>query len=71
MWHLETDENYMMTLHDVQEFNPSENILNDKITCIGYNKHCKYLVAGTREGKIVFWKNNRLIDESPQESEEF
>jgi intraflagellar transport protein 140 len=34
MQHLEADENYVMTLHEIQEMYPEDKILNDKITCV-------------------------------------
>lgn len=68
MQHLEADENYVMTLHEIQEMYPEDKILNDKITCVQYNKKSKNLVAGTKDGRIVFWKNF-ATDESPIESE--
>ena len=33
------------------------NVLNDKIGCIAYENKNKFLVAGTKEGRILIWKN--------------
>ncbi|CAK55887.1 unnamed protein product (macronuclear) [Paramecium tetraurelia] len=71
MFQLEADENYVITLHEFQEQYPNEKILNDKITCVQYSKKSKNLVAGTKDGRLVFWKNYALTDESPVESEQW
>ncbi|CAD8141887.1 unnamed protein product [Paramecium octaurelia] len=71
MFQLEADENYVITLHEFQELYPKEKILNDKITCVQYSKKSKNLVAGTKDGRLVFWKNYALTDESPVESEQW
>jgi len=69
MWHLEQDENYVLTLHEQQEMAGSENILNDKIACVAYDNKGKFLIAGTKDGRILFWKNMMMGSESPLESE--
>lgn len=57
LWHIEDDENYVITLHDVQELaGEGENVLNDKIACISFDKKSKHMIAGTKEGRILFWK---------------
>lgn len=57
-----------MTLHDVQEMYPNENLLNDKLSCCAYNSRSKHMIAGTKEGKAILWKN-MAYDENPIESE--
>ncbi|CAD8148851.1 unnamed protein product [Paramecium pentaurelia] len=71
MFQLEADENYVITLHEYQELYPKDKILNDKITCIQYSKKSKNLIAGTKDGKLLFWKNFASTDESPVESEQW
>ena len=56
LWHLEEDENYVMTLHDVQEQNKDVNVLNDKICCLAYDRRSRVLIGGTKEGRILFWR---------------
>jgi hypothetical protein len=47
----------------------SENILNDKIACIAYDNKGKFLIAGTKDGRVLLWKNMMMGSESPLESE--
>jgi intraflagellar transport protein 140 len=47
------------------------SILNDKIACVAYDKKSKVLIAGTKEGRVLFWKNLMIGSESPQESEQW
>lgn len=47
----------------------NDNVLNDKIACVAYDNKGKYLIAGTKEGRILFWKNMMIGSESPLESE--
>jgi len=70
MWHLEEDENYVLTLHELQgEDEDGPSIMNDKLTCIDYEKKGKVLVAGTKDGRLIFWKNLSVGSESPSDSE--
>ena len=47
------------------------SILNDKIACVAYDNRSKVLIAGTKEGRVLFWKNMTIGSESPQESEQW
>lgn len=72
MWHLEQDENYVLTLIDLQaECEEGTNIMSDKLTCIQYEKKGKVLVAGTKEGRLIFWKNLSIGSESPSDSSQW
>ena len=58
MWHLENDDNYVLTLFDFeQENNGSANFMMDKVTCAKYEAKGKVLIGGTKEGRVIFWKN--------------
>ncbi len=58
MWHLENDDNYVLTLFDLeQDSNGGGGFMTDKVSCVKYEDKGKVLIGGTKEGKIVFWKN--------------
>ena len=65
-WHLEADENYALTVFDIP---PGEdegsNFTSDKISSVVYDSRGRSLVAGTKEGKLLFWKNMALGNDSP------
>jgi intraflagellar transport protein 140 len=50
LWHLDEDENYVLTMFD-------QNAPNDKIIHIKYEQQGGLMVAGTMEGRVVMWKN--------------
>lgn len=57
LWHLDADENYVLTLFDF-------GLNSDKINHIKYENKGKLMVAGTKEGRVVFWKNsNEMFSE--------
>lgn len=70
-WHLENDENYVLTLFDVEQAVGGVNTFTDKIISIKYDDKGKTLIAGTREGKILFWKNNGYGNSSPTDSDQW
>jgi intraflagellar transport protein 140 len=58
MWHLENDDNYVLTLLDIDQENEGKiNTMSDKVTCARYEEKGKVLVAGTKDGRVLFWKN--------------
>ena len=54
LWHVEADENYILTSSDFSSFGP---VVNDKIVASTYSSPGKVLCAGSANGKIFFWKN--------------
>ncbi|KAL4454946.1 hypothetical protein ABPG74_006328 [Tetrahymena malaccensis] len=80
MWHLDQDDNYVLTLHQLAQQTQTQQgaatviqstNINDQITCIQYEKRGKVLVSGTREGRIIFWKNLSIGSESPLDVDEW
>lgn len=71
-WHLEADENYALTVFDVP---PGEDegssFTSDKISSVVYDSRGRSLVAGTKEGKLLFWKNMALGNDSPVDKEQW
>lgn len=45
--------------------------MSDKLTSIEYEKKGKVLVAGTKDGRLIFWKNLSVGSESPTDSEQW
>jgi len=68
MWHLEEDENYILSYSNGAE---SSRFSNDKLTKIVYSKQNKLLIAGTMEGRLIFWKNMYFGNESPTETDQW
>ncbi len=56
LWHLENDDNYVLTLFDILNNNNGSNVLSDKFISVSYQSKSKVLVAGTKEGRVIFWK---------------
>lgn len=54
LWHIEEDENYILTSSDFSSFGP---IVSDKIVASAYSSKGEVLAAGTVNGKVFFWKN--------------
>jgi len=42
---------------------------SDKLKAIAYEKKGNILVGGTREGKVLFWKNSAVGSKSPNDGE--
>ena len=70
-WHLENDENYVLTLFDVEQAVGGINTFTDKIVSIKYENKGKVLAGGTREGKVLFWKNQSFGNSSPSDSDQW
>ncbi len=70
-WHVEKDENYVLTLAQVDEQNKGENLLNDKVLSIDYDEKSRILVGGTQGGACVFWKNMRAGEDSPYDNDQW
>lgn len=71
-WHLETDENYNLTVFDVLNADSlGINMGGDKISSIVYDNRGRSLVAGTREGRLLFWKNMALGTDSPVDKDQW
>lgn len=70
-WHLEEDENYSLTIFDVLNSDNSEMMPTDKISTVVYDSRGRSLVAGTREGKLLFWKNMALGTDSPIDKDQW
>ena len=70
-WHLESDENYVLTLFDVEQAIGGINTFADKLISIKYDNKGKNLIAGTKEGKVLFWKNNGFGNSSPTDSDQW
>jgi len=47
------------------------NMATDKISSIVYDGRGRSLVAGTREGRLMFWKNMALGTDSPQDRDQW
>lgn len=47
------------------------NLGNDKISTIVYDTRGRSLVAGTREGRLLFWKNMALGTDSPLDKDQW
>jgi intraflagellar transport protein 140 len=71
LWHLEEDENYVLTLlglgADTLNKEDASAAINDKMSTFAYEKRGKVLVAGTLNGKVIFWKNLAVGSESPSD----
>jgi intraflagellar transport protein 140 len=71
-WHLHSDENYNLTVFDVLAVDSATtNMATDKISSIVYDGRGRSLVAGTREGRLMFWKNMALGTDSPQDRDQW
>ena len=70
-WHLENDENYVLTLFDVEQAIGGLNTFTDKIVSIKYESKGKVLIGGTKEGKVLFWKNQGFGNSSPSDSDQW
>jgi intraflagellar transport protein 140 len=71
-WHLATDENYNLTVFDVLNADSvATNMATDKISSIVYDGRGRSLVAGTREGRLMFWKNMALGTDSPSDKDQW
>ena len=70
-WHIDADENYLMSLASVEEHNPGVKMFNDKITCVRYDEKGRVLVAGTKNGYGIFWKNMAYGEESPTDIDQW
>lgn len=71
-WHLATDENYNLTVFDVLNSDSvATNMATDKISSIVYDGRGRSLVAGTREGRLMFWKNMALGTDSPSDKDQW
>jgi len=70
-WHLEQDENYALTVFDVLNNEDGGSFASDKISSIVYDGRGRSLVAGTRDGRLLFWKNMALGSESPVDKEQW
>jgi hypothetical protein len=71
MWHLEQDENYVLTLFDVEQTIGGFNSLSDRIHTMEYMDKQKLLIGGSREGKVLFWKSQTFGSESPYDSNQW
>lgn len=71
-WHLEADENYSLTVFDILKVDLEKvNMGSDKISSIVYDNRGRSLVAGTREGRLMFWKNMALGTDSPLDKDQW
>lgn len=72
-WHLQEDETYNLTVFDVlsSDNNSGMNLGTDKISSIVYDSRGRSLVAGTREGRLMFWKNMALGTDSPVDKDQW
>ncbi len=72
-WHLAEDENYNLTVFDVltSEANEGVNLQLDKISSIVYDSRGRSLVAGTKNGCLLFWKNSALNTDSPVDKDQW
>jgi intraflagellar transport protein 140 len=71
-WHLEADENYNLTVFDVLNADSvGINMAADKISSVVYDSRGRSLVAGTREGRLMFWKNMALGTDSPIDKDQW
>lgn len=62
-----------MTVFDVlsSDNNSGMNLGTDKISSIIYDSRGRSLVAGTREGRLMFWKNMALGTDSPVDKDQW
>lgn len=51
--------------------NSGINLGTDKISSIVYDSRGRSLVAGTREGRLMFWKNMALGTDSPVDKDQW
>jgi intraflagellar transport protein 140 len=71
-WHLQSDENYNLTVFDILNSDSvNSNMATDKISSIVYDNRGRSLVAGTREGRLMFWKNMALGTDSPVDKDQW
>lgn len=71
MWHLEQDENYVLTLFDIEQTIGGFNSLSDRIQTMEYMDKHRLLIGGSREGKVLFWKSQTFGSESPFDSNQW
>ena len=61
-----------MTVFDVLNSDSiNTNMATDKISSIVYDGRGRSLVAGTREGRLMFWKNMALGTDSPIDKDQW
>ena len=61
-----------MTVFDVlNSDSTTTNMATDKISSIVYDGRGRSLVAGTREGRLMFWKNMALGTDSPVDKDQW
>ncbi len=62
-----------MTVFDVlsSDNNSGMNLGTDKISSIVYDARGRSLVAGTKEGRLMFWKNMALGTDSPIDKDQW
>jgi intraflagellar transport protein 140 len=62
-----------LTVFDVlsSDNNSGMNLGTDKISSIVYDSRGRSLVAGTREGRLMFWKNMALGTDSPIDKDQW
>lgn len=70
LWHIEDDEKYLLTLTDVAD-NDDQQLKVDKIQTIEYERKGKVLVAGTKGGSLVFWKNIAVGGDTPNDTKQW
>ena len=70
-WHIESDENYLLTLADVEDKNPGSKLMADKVIGIKYDSRNKVLIGGSKSGNAFFWKNNCYGNESPYDNDQW
>jgi intraflagellar transport protein 140 len=60
-----------LTIFDVLNNEEGGSFGSDKISSIVYDGRGRSLVAGTRDGRLLFWKNMALGSESPVDKEQW
>lgn len=65
-FHIEEDENYVLTLTDPAF---KGQVMNDKIVSIEYNEKRRIITCGTKMGCVVMWKQRAFQTESPIDSD--
>jgi intraflagellar transport protein 140 len=57
LWHLETDDNYVLTCNDPQH----RLTVKDRVTCLSFNPRKRVLAGGTKEGRVIMWRFVRSL----------
>ena len=56
-------------MFDLKGEDIQQQLAGDKFSCVGLERKGRVLIAGTQKGNLLFWKNQTVGNDSPQEQE--